>query len=770
MSSPTTKKKRGLWSEESLVAAMAAVNSGKCTQRQAAAQYQIPRRTLRNHLKSGKSKKKMGRDPILSESQEKDLVERIIKFSKIGMPLTPLVIRSQAYKFCEKQGIETNFNKQTGRAGRDWLQMFLKRNSNVSKRKAQFMNPARAQKLNKPIVQQHFQEVKKLYDEINIPNHPERVYNMDEKGCRLTIHHQQKVLAEKGNRRVHMVAQEHAENVTIAACVNAAGNVIPPMVIFKGKRLKQEFTDNLPPGTLVKMAAKGSMTTSLFIDFIEHLGKYKSPDKCLLIFDGASCHLDYYIVDAAEKYNIILYCLPSNTTHELQPLDKSVNKSFENYWDQEVMKFMYHNPTKKINKARFNPIFTRVWAKSLTPENIMSGFRATGLFPFDPNAIPEDAYAPSLLTENQNFQLPNKAAYASTHASTSADPSNSGLNMLRALEHASDTDITDCEDFVAYSDMRNDVISPSLLNSTEKNLQKRINICSAPVMSEVCLQMRLVDYSSSPDSEVERNLEQKSNEYLEFHSPVPGPSGIYKPITPLLSDYSSSGSSPDIQDLLHHQNRQDINYDPYSDSNDENLNFIQKTQQTPNKYINRRASVIGTVPQMSATDDSDDDIPLNELIIKSSSTATFKELMPTPNFAVVKSNPRRKALNYKGQRIVKDLFEKRQENINTGERWKGKGGKCYTVKGKGKKKIPKKEYKKATKRENKKTKTQNKLEKRNINKKTNTDLSDLWFCHGCKLEREVDMRRCKKCLKWYHEECVGLTKDDDEAFFCPDCV
>lgn len=72
--------------------------------------------------------------------------------------------------------------------------------------------------------------MKKLYDEIDIPNHPERVYNIDEKGCRFTIHHQQK---EKGNRRVHMVAEEHAVNVTIAACVNAAGNVIPNGNFFR---------------------------------------------------------------------------------------------------------------------------------------------------------------------------------------------------------------------------------------------------------------------------------------------------------------------------------------------------------------------------------------------------------------------------------------------------------------------------------------------------------------------------------------------------------
>jgi hypothetical protein len=51
-----------------------------------------------------------------------------------------------------------------------------------------------------------------------------------------------------------MIAPEHAENVTVASCVNAIGNCIPPMITFKGKRLKPEFNDNLLPGSLVRMA------------------------------------------------------------------------------------------------------------------------------------------------------------------------------------------------------------------------------------------------------------------------------------------------------------------------------------------------------------------------------------------------------------------------------------------------------------------------------------------------------------------------------------
>ncbi|KAJ8886581.1 hypothetical protein PR048_012793 [Dryococelus australis] len=58
---------------------------------------------------------------------------------------------------------------------------------------------------------------------------------------------------------------------------------------------------------------------------------------CVLIFDSAKSQLDYEIVYAAELYDIVLYCLSSNTTHQLQPLGKAVFRSSEYHGDEEVM-------------------------------------------------------------------------------------------------------------------------------------------------------------------------------------------------------------------------------------------------------------------------------------------------------------------------------------------------------------------------------------------------------------------------------------------------
>lgn len=108
---------------------------------------------------------------------------------------------------------------------------------------------------------------------------------MDEKSCRITVHKQNVVFAKKGYLRINLVALEHAENVTIAMCVNSVGNAIPPMI---------------------SMAPKDSMTSSVFVEFIKHFDQHKVPGKCLLIFDGAKCRLSNEAMEEADKSNIVL--------------------------------------------------------------------------------------------------------------------------------------------------------------------------------------------------------------------------------------------------------------------------------------------------------------------------------------------------------------------------------------------------------------------------------------------------------------------------------
>lgn len=435
-------KQRGLWTEDQMREALQAIKNGMSV-RTAAKEFKIPRRTLRSHVMTGKPEKKIGRPSLLSSQQESELCRRIFRLADVGMPLTSKVIRRSVHEYCLRNGIATPFSTK-GLAGRKWLKLFLGRHPDVAKRKSQFMNPARAAKLNRFIVEDYFEKLKIVMLKLDVIQSPQRIFNIDEKGCRLNLHKSQQVFARKGAKRVHLISQEHAENVSIVACGNAIGQMIPPMVLFKGKRKKEEWLDNLPAGTVIEMTEKGSMTTPVFIKWVHHFAKYKPAGKVLLIFDGASSHLDAGIVDAAESHDITLFCLPSNCTHELQPMDKAVFKAFESYWDDEVITYWTNKPDRTINKFTFGTIFSKVWPKATAACNVISGFRATGIYPYDSKAIPDIAFAPSEITEHR-FPHDNLAV-PSTSNSTPLISRASSASILKKQNVEEDSTTSESSD------------------------------------------------------------------------------------------------------------------------------------------------------------------------------------------------------------------------------------------------------------------------------------------------------------------------------------
>lgn len=105
---------------------MEAVKEGQLLQCAAAKLYNIPRQTLRDHLRSGKFVKRFGRTAVLNEIEESELVKRITESANAGTTITPKLIRMEAFNYCEEKNKEHRFNQHSG-AGRNWLKKFLER-------------------------------------------------------------------------------------------------------------------------------------------------------------------------------------------------------------------------------------------------------------------------------------------------------------------------------------------------------------------------------------------------------------------------------------------------------------------------------------------------------------------------------------------------------------------------------------------------------------------------------------------------------------------
>ena len=100
---------------------------------------------------------------------------------------------------------------------------------------------------------------------------PHQIYNCDETGL-TCVHKRSRV---KAPTEKHVVSSaksgEKGVTTTVLCAVSATGHYVPPLMIFKRKRLKLELTDNAPAGTIQGCSKNGWVNTELFIKYIKQV-------------------------------------------------------------------------------------------------------------------------------------------------------------------------------------------------------------------------------------------------------------------------------------------------------------------------------------------------------------------------------------------------------------------------------------------------------------------------------------------------------------------
>ena len=110
---------------------------------------------------------------------------------------------------------------------------------------------------------------------------------------------------------------------TSLICGNAAGEILPPFIIYAAKTLNPQWTLGGPSGSSFAVSESGWITKSLFINwfksFIEYTKNVSKP--LILIMDNHACHISIEVIELAKQNQILLLLLPPCCTHAFQPLD-----------------------------------------------------------------------------------------------------------------------------------------------------------------------------------------------------------------------------------------------------------------------------------------------------------------------------------------------------------------------------------------------------------------------------------------------------------------
>jgi hypothetical protein len=218
------------YSQEALNSALEEIKLGSSL-RAAAKKYNVPVTTLHDH-KSGKVAlgAKKGKDPLLPLTKEKELIEYAIKRTDMGIGFLKSTFLSFAGQYAESEGVYFK-----GRiASEKWWRGFKIRHPNFSLRTAESTATGRHMSMTRFHVSQYFSELKNVLTSNYLINKSQYIWNMDETGLSMSPK-PPKVIARKGSKTVHAKSSYSREMITIIACGNAAGTVIPPHVIVPGK-------------------------------------------------------------------------------------------------------------------------------------------------------------------------------------------------------------------------------------------------------------------------------------------------------------------------------------------------------------------------------------------------------------------------------------------------------------------------------------------------------------------------------------------------------
>ena len=234
----------------------------------------------------------------------------------------------------------------------------------------------------------YFELLEHTLKENDLLQKPCQIFNTDETGMPLDPP-SPLVAACRGQHHPQTITSGNRNNITVLSCCSAGGTTIPPLVIFDRKALKAELTKGEVPGTMYGLSDNGWIDAELFDLWFKHqFLAYAPPTRpLLLLLDGHSSHYNPSTINTAADEEVIIFCLPPHTTHLTQPLDKGCFSPLKSIWKEECHRYMTANPGKVVTRFEFCQLFSHAWFRGMTMENIISGFRCTGIYPFNPDAL-----------------------------------------------------------------------------------------------------------------------------------------------------------------------------------------------------------------------------------------------------------------------------------------------------------------------------------------------------------------------------------------------
>jgi hypothetical protein len=353
--------------------------------------YSVARSTLsRRHRRVCRSREDYAADKqLLAPAQEAELVEYINSLTKQGLPPTREMIQ--------------NFSSTIApwELGESWVTRFLHRHQHqLLARWTTGLDRPRHQADSLIKYESYFDLLHNKMKEHGVE--PRFTYNMDEKGFMIGVEGRSKRVFSKqvwvkGGCRAP-VQDGNREWITVLPTICADGTALPTGIIFQAENgnIRDTWVNDLTVNEeqlFVTSSPSGWSSNEIGLAWLTDVFDRHTKEKCrrsyrLLIMDGHGSHITKPFIDYCHQNRILLAIYPPHSTHTLQPLDVVLFKPLSTAYSSELRRQTYRSQgLMPVVKSDFIPLFRAAYASAFTKTNIITGFKATGIWPMDPFVI-----------------------------------------------------------------------------------------------------------------------------------------------------------------------------------------------------------------------------------------------------------------------------------------------------------------------------------------------------------------------------------------------
>ncbi|EIW67205.1 hypothetical protein TREMEDRAFT_69735 [Tremella mesenterica DSM 1558] len=277
--------------------------------------------------------------------------------------------------------------------GLNWVGRFVDRHKEVLTSRFYTYQELGRLKADKPETRRAFYTlVKDVYDTGLYA--PSCIFNMDEVPFSLSYERKVRRIGPRDHPRNGQAIPASSEHITSIACIGIDSAPVPPVIIYKGACVQQNWT-SVSEKDIRQLAVttdSGWINSYIMVKWLEDVFDPYTRDiaqgrRRLLFIDGAEPHTKVNFLEACWARNIVCIIFPSNMTDKFQPLDVDFFNILKAHYFERLSKYQFGASDSSAAKGMFWGWHQQAWRETATSRQMRGAWRKAGLWPLDRNVM-----------------------------------------------------------------------------------------------------------------------------------------------------------------------------------------------------------------------------------------------------------------------------------------------------------------------------------------------------------------------------------------------